>query len=206
MDLNTTSITHDSTPSPTISFPLSNMGNTLVKLSGTLPNTTSQSGPHLLPNPGFSITSCRDDPLSVANSEHSNGDKPLQLSSSSSQPGGFPTNGGAKLHSTCFLGTNSNSVSSCYKWDSTKDRINSKFRRLEKYSSSNERDSVRNNNLKRNKGLTLQRKIHKKCILICPPNPRKTSLDIRALVNQEIGNFVVILNPIMIEENQMTGN
>ncbi|KAG5584575.1 hypothetical protein H5410_045009 [Solanum commersonii] len=51
--------------------------------------------------------------------------------------------------------------------------------------------------LKEIKTMTYKEKFDKKIILICPPNLVKCSINIRTLVNPEIGNYVLVLNPTM---------
>lgn len=47
---------------------------------------------------------------------------------------------------------------------------------------------------------------NKKSILICLPNLRKSSIDIRAPANKEIRNFIVILSLTIVEENHVVEN
>ncbi|KAM3381828.1 hypothetical protein P3S68_007401 [Capsicum galapagoense] len=53
--------------------------------------------------------------------------------------------------------------------------------------------------LKEIKVLVFKKRFVKKAILICPPFLRKTSLDIRIPSTPEIGNFVVVMNPTLME-------
>ncbi|KAH0635699.1 hypothetical protein KY289_035614 [Solanum tuberosum] len=86
---------------------------------------------------------------------------------------------------------------------STKSKRKSRFAGSRICHSLDEGNTIRNNLTKGHKNSSIQRKIKKKkLILICPPNLSKSSIDIRALQNLEIGNFVVIMNSSLIMEGE----
>lgn len=96
------------------------------------------------------------------------------------------------------------STSTCYEYDSTQRRTSSKCRGTRGNTTSNERDSDKNNNLKGDKGLTIQRIIHKKMHNNLSSKPKENIP--RHSSPSKSGhrklNFIVILNPTLIKVNQ----
>ncbi|MDV3170429.1 MAG: hypothetical protein Q8811_01500, partial [Candidatus Phytoplasma australasiaticum] len=99
-------------------------------------------------------------------------------------------NTGGTQHSVYLPGTTNYELSSTY--SSTY-----KFSRNRRNTRTDEGNKGRNLSAQRNKNNDLSRKIRKKFILICPPNLLKTTIDIRTPFNRDIGNFVLVMNPTL---------
>lgn len=184
---------HDPATSPNAFLPIPNMGNNTTEPPPPNSDTICGPGTTHVPNPILSYSSDRNCLVPLANPYGHDGSTIPNLLHSTSQLGGLPSNGSAILHPSGSPGIAPNS-SPDSKWDSSKHRTFSKSKRNVKDTTNDERNPDGDSLTKRNKGFTVQRTIHKKCILICHLNLNKTSVDIRAPVNQEIENFIVILN------------